>query len=71
METWRDEVGDIQVRFHPIEVVKTDNEERDIYEMTATMTTKIEEIIRKRPEQWLWLHRRWKTRPPEERDNDA
>lgn len=71
METWRDEVGDIQVRFHPIEVLKTDNEERDIYEMTATMTTKIEEIIRKRPEQWLWLHRRWKTRPPEERDNDA
>jgi len=30
---------------------------------TARLTKHIEGVIRKRPEQWLWLHRRWKSRP--------
>lgn len=31
---------------------------------TQTLHTKLEEVIREYPDQWLWLHRRWKTRPP-------
>jgi KDO2-lipid IV(A) lauroyltransferase len=30
---------------------------------TALMTTKIEEQIRRRPEQWVWMHRRWRRQP--------
>jgi KDO2-lipid IV(A) lauroyltransferase len=34
---------------------------------TAAFTAMLEAAIRERPEQYLWQHRRWKTRPPEER----
>jgi KDO2-lipid IV(A) lauroyltransferase len=33
---------------------------------TAVMTAAIEQQIRRRPEQWVWMHRRWRRRPPEE-----
>jgi KDO2-lipid IV(A) lauroyltransferase len=32
-------------------------------------TQATEQIIYRHPEQWLWMHRRWKTRPPEEVNN--
>lgn len=38
---------------------------------TAVMTTAIERQIRRRPEQWVWIHRRWRRRPPEESDQRA
>jgi KDO2-lipid IV(A) lauroyltransferase len=34
-----------------------------VEEITAICTTRIENAVRERPEQWLWLHRRWRTRP--------
>jgi len=37
--------------------------ERDIISNTQRFTRIIEDHIRKYPEEWLWLHRRWKTRP--------
>jgi Kdo2-lipid IVA lauroyltransferase/acyltransferase len=36
----------------------------DITEATARMTEKIEEQVRRRPEQWVWMHRRWRRQPP-------
>ncbi|MBZ5622846.1 MAG: lysophospholipid acyltransferase family protein [Acidobacteriia bacterium] len=33
---------------------------------TQTLQTRLEEVIRAYPDQWLWIHRRWKTRPPGE-----
>jgi KDO2-lipid IV(A) lauroyltransferase len=36
-----------------------------IVELTRRCTAAIEDAIRARPEQWLWMHLRWRTRPPE------
>lgn len=36
----------------------------DIEQATAVMTATIEAQIRRRPEQWVWMHRRWRRRPP-------
>ncbi|NOZ24347.1 MAG: lysophospholipid acyltransferase family protein [Planctomycetes bacterium] len=50
----------------PIYPVRTGNEEQDVHRIVQAYAKKFEEHIRRRPEQWLWNHRRWKTRPPEE-----
>jgi KDO2-lipid IV(A) lauroyltransferase len=36
----------------------------DLTAATALMTEKIEEQVRRRPEQWVWMHRRWRRQPP-------
>lgn len=46
------------VRFRP-----TGDRQHDVHRLTQQLTDVIEARIRERPEQWLWLHRRWKTRP--------
>jgi Kdo2-lipid IVA lauroyltransferase/acyltransferase len=38
----------------------------DVERDTRTIQSKLEEVIREHPDQWLWIHRRWKTRPPGE-----
>lgn len=49
-----------------IEPVKTGDRHQDIIETTALYTMEIEKFIRAYPDQWLWIHKRWKTRPPGE-----
>lgn len=51
-----------------IEPVKTGNRYDDIVETTRLYTAEIEKFIRTYPEQWLWIHKRWKTRPEGEED---
>ncbi len=45
--------------YPPLEMPATGDRERDVFEITKRITELFEEWIRARPEQWLWLHRRW------------
>lgn len=46
-----------------LRLVRSGNEEADILANTANFTAAIESAVRRYPDQWLWVHRRWKTRP--------
>ncbi len=50
-------------------LIETGDPEQDILENTQAYHSVIEKYIRKYPDQWFWMHNRWKTRPPEELDN--
>jgi KDO2-lipid IV(A) lauroyltransferase len=52
----------------PVELVRTGDDKRDVEINTANFTTAIERMTRAYPEQWLWIHKRWRTRPAGERD---
>ncbi len=45
-----------------IEIVRTGDYDRDILENTKKFTNILEEYVRRYPEQWFWLHQRWKTK---------
>ena len=47
----------------PLDLVRTGNDDADAVVNTALFTRTIEEYVRRYPDQWLWVHRRWKTRP--------
>lgn len=46
-----------------IEISITDNEEQDIQVNTQRMSDASEGFIKEYPEQWVWVHERWKTQP--------
>ena len=48
----------------PLVFSSTGDSERDVQAATQQMTAVIERAVRAYPDQWLWIHRRWKTRPP-------
>ncbi len=61
---WDEASGKYRLRFEPpVELIRTGDTERDVFENTQKFTKVIEEIIRKYPEQWVWVHGRWNTRP--------
>ena len=61
---WDEKSGKYHLRFEPpVELVRTGDLERDVVENTQRFTKVIEGVIRKYPDQWVWIHARWKTRP--------
>ncbi len=53
------------LRFEPaVPLVRTGDEEADVRANTQRFTGEIEKYVRAYPDQWLWVHKRWKTRPP-------
>jgi Kdo2-lipid IVA lauroyltransferase/acyltransferase len=61
---WDENLRKYRLRFEPpVELVRTGDAERDIAENTQRFAKVIEEIVRKYPEQWVWIHARWKARP--------
>lgn len=65
--TWDAQTEKYRLRFDPaLKLIRTGDEEADIVANTQLFTSVIEEKVRQYPDQWLWVHRRWKTRPPGE-----
>ncbi len=61
---WDAVLGKYRLRFDPaVSLIRTGNVEEDVIANTARFTKVIEDYVRRYPEQWLWVHRRWKTRP--------
>lgn len=50
----------------PVETINTGHQKEDVLANTARYTKALETVIRRHPEQWLWIHRRWRTRPADE-----
>lgn len=48
----------------PVVLPRTGDADEDVRLATAEFTRRIEAQIRRVPEQWVWMHRRWRTRPP-------
>jgi KDO2-lipid IV(A) lauroyltransferase len=65
---WDRKLRKYRLRFDPaLALIRTGDEEADIVANTALFTKVIEQYVRLYPDQWLWVHRRWKTRPAGEK----
>ena len=65
---WDRKLRKYRLRFDPaLALIRTGDEEADIVANTALFTKVIEQYVRRYPDQWLWVHRRWKTRPAGEK----
>jgi Kdo2-lipid IVA lauroyltransferase/acyltransferase len=61
---WDKNLGKYKISFEPaLKLVRTGDAEADAIANTALFTKLIERYVAKYPDQWLWVHRRWKTRP--------
>lgn len=60
-----DDKGIYQVKFEEIRFQDlTGDRDRDIHHITSKITELLEGEVKEHPEQWFWLHRRWKSVPP-------
>jgi len=49
-----------------IEYAPTEDRDADVRRVITRINAAVEKAVRAYPEQWLWVHKRWKTRPPGE-----
>ena len=63
---WDSKLRKYRLRFDPVEWIRREDPEEEITVNTANFTRLIEDYVRRYPDHWLWVHRRWKTRPPGE-----
>src|SRR5437899_461652 len=47
-----------------MQVERTGDPRADVVRNTQRFSAVFEDMVRRHPEQWLWVHKRWKTRPP-------
>jgi KDO2-lipid IV(A) lauroyltransferase len=66
---WDASLRKYRLRFDPaVKLIRTGDDDADAVANTALFTKIIEDYVRRYPDQWLWVHRRWKTRPEGSRD---
>ena len=64
---WDEQQKKHRLRFDPeIRLIRTGDFKEEVLVNTARFTKVIEEYARRYPDQWLWVHKRWHTRPPGE-----
>ena len=62
---WDASLQKYRLQFEPaVELIRTGNDEHDVLANTQRFAKIIESIIRRYPDQWVWIHARWNTRPP-------
>ncbi len=65
---WEEEKKKYVVYLEPeIEFEKSEDEEENVKILTQKITNSVEKYVRLYPEQWLWIHKRWNTRPKGEK----
>jgi KDO2-lipid IV(A) lauroyltransferase len=61
---WDEKLNKHILRFEPeIALIRTGDFKEEVQLNTARFMQAIEDCVRRHPEQWLWIHRRWRTRP--------
>ena len=58
--------GRLEINFQHISFKLTGNQEKDTLEVAQKITSALEKVIRRYPEQYFWMHRRWRARPPQD-----
>ena len=51
--------------YEPLPLIKTENKEEDIHLMTQAQADITQQVIESKPEEWFWVHKRWKSYHPE------
>ena len=70
--TWREPDGRHVLRFEePLTPIECDDYDEEIRRNTRAYNAMLERLILRHPEQWWWMHRRWKVRPEKSRAQRA
>ena len=61
---WDESLRKYRLRYEPpFELVQTGDEQADIQAYAQMFNNAIEDCVRRFPDQWFWVHRRWRNRP--------